>query len=114
LRVPNIDDVFAIGDAALTPDELTVVALRRQVPYLVKLIWQLIAGKEAQMRPPYRAWSAPPLWWLWARTTHGATPLPGRLVAGRFTTAPLKSRHLRVVGPAQSWGAGNWYCSNER
>lgn len=95
LEVDGLPGVFALGDAALTKDTMTVSGIERQVPYLNKLLRRLAMGEPLAQQRPYKAWPSPVIVVPFG-PRDGATQLPLSLVTGGWLTARLKGRHLFI------------------
>jgi NADH dehydrogenase FAD-containing subunit len=54
-------NLFALGDAAVCGDMMTIVAVSRQAPWLAKTITAMLQGPKPEALPPYRPWTAPPI-----------------------------------------------------
>jgi NADH dehydrogenase FAD-containing subunit len=108
LRPSGQRGVFALGDAAETGDSMTIVAITRQAPWLVKTLKAVMAGRAVESLAPYAPWSAPAILVpLGPRT--GASLLPvtrGGVMFGRRTTAALKGRDLFIPRYRKEFGYG--------
>ena len=58
LRPSEYANVFAAGDVADNGDEMTIVAIVRQAPWLTKTLKSLLKGKPIDSVKPYTPWSA--------------------------------------------------------
>ena len=87
-------NVFAAGDVAEMGDGMTIVATTRQIPWLVKAIKALIAGKPIERIKPYRPWALAPIL-LPLGPAIGSSYLPFGVV-GDFVTSRLKGKKLFI------------------
>ena len=104
LQLPGMPHVYAIGDAALTADTMTIGGIERQVPYLEQHLKGLIAGTGGQTQP-YQAWKSPVIV-VPVGPDGGASQLPASLVMGRWVTRLLKGRTLMVGKARRNLGLG--------
>ena len=98
--------VFALGDAAETGDFMTIVAITRQAPWLVKTLRAMMAGRAVETLAPYAPWSAPAIL-VPLGPKAGASLLPvtrSGLTVGRRTTAALKGRDLFIPRYRKEFG----------
>lgn len=106
LRLPGHTATFAVGDVADIGDLMTIVAISRQVPWLVKAIKRVLAGAKLEGMPTYTPWSSPPI--LLPLGPHdGASVLPffGKgLVVGRRLTSRIKGRDLFIPRYRRDFG----------
>lgn len=105
MRVPNTPGLFAIGDAAETGDRMTIVGISMQVPWLVKAIKAIMAGKKIDRVRPYMPWTNPPLI-VPLGPTKGASQLPIG-VYGDLATRMIKGKHLFIPKYQKLLGAKN-------
>lgn len=61
LRPSRLTNIFAAGDLAECGDAMTVVATTRQLPWLIKTLRQVCAGKQVEDLRPYSPWGKPPI-----------------------------------------------------
>jgi NADH dehydrogenase FAD-containing subunit len=94
MRPSLYTNVFAAGDAAEMGDGMTIVATTRQIPWLVKALKMLIAGKAIERIKPYRPWKLPPIL-LPLGPAIGSSYLPFGVV-GDFVTSRFKGRKLFI------------------
>lgn len=87
-------NVFAAGDVAEMGDGMTIVATTRQIPWLVKALKALMAGKAIEQLSPYKPWKLAPLL-LPLGPEIGNSYLPFGVV-GDFVTSRFKGRELFV------------------
>lgn len=95
LQLPGLPGVFALGDAALTGDTLTIGGVQRQAPYLSKLLFRLMAGDALDDVRPYTS-SPKPVIVVPVGPEHGASQSPMSLVVGAWATKHIKGRKLFV------------------
>lgn len=108
LRPAGMRSVFALGDAAETGDGMTIVAITRQAPWLVKTLKAVIAGRAIETLAPYTPWNAPAILVpLGPKAGASVLPLTRRgLTLGRRTTATLKGRDLFIPRYRKEFGYG--------
>jgi apoptosis-inducing factor 2 len=108
LRPDGTQGVFALGDAAETGDFMTIVAITRQAPWLVRILKAMMAGRAVETLAPYAPWPSPPILVPLGRKA-GASQLPVTrrgLTVGRRTTAALKGRDLFIPRYRREFGYG--------
>jgi len=108
LRPAGMHGVFALGDAAETGDLMTIVAITRQAPWLVKTLKAIMAGRGVETLAPYTPWTAPAILAPLGPKA-GASVLPVTrhgLVVGRRITATLKGRDLFIPRYRKEFGYG--------
>lgn len=59
LRPAGYEHVFSLGDAADTGEPMTIVAIRRQVAWLLRTLKAVLAGKPVERLAPYRPATKP-------------------------------------------------------
>lgn len=99
LRLPGTSSLFALGDAAVTGDPMTAIAVTRQVPWMAALLKHIAGGGQAETHKPYAPWWCQPLVVPLGRDG-GATTLPlsrRGVVFGPWLTSRLKGRELLVA-----------------
>jgi apoptosis-inducing factor 2 len=108
LRPAGAPSVFALGDAAETGDFMTIVAITRQAPWLVKTLKAIMAGRAVETLPPYAPWAAPAILVpLGPKAGASVLPVTRRgLTVGRRTTATLKGRDLFIPRYRKEFGYG--------
>ena len=108
LRPPGQQGVFALGDAAETGDLMTIVAITRQAPWLVKTLRAIMAGRAVETLAPYAPWPVPAILVpLGPRAGASVLPVTRRgLTVGRRTTATLKGRDLFIPRYRKEFGYG--------
>jgi NADH dehydrogenase FAD-containing subunit len=108
LRPTGQQTLFALGDAAETGDFMTIVAITRQAPWLVKTLKAMMAGRAVEALAPYRPWSAPAILVpLGPKAGASVLPLTRRgLTVGWRTTASLKGRDLFIPRYRKEFGYG--------
>lgn len=108
LRPAGMTGVFALGDAAETGDHMTIVAITRQAPWLVKTLKAIMSGRAVQDLTPYSPWTAPALLVpLGPRAGASVLPVTNRgLTVGRRATATLKGRDLFIPRYRKEFGYG--------
>jgi len=108
LRPAGMLGVFALGDAAETGDHMTIVAITRQAPWLVKTLKAIMAGRTVEDLAPYSPWSAPAILVpLGPKAGASVLPVTRRgLTVGRRTTATLKGRDLFIPRYRKEFGYG--------
>lgn len=94
MRPSSYANVFAAGDVAEMGDGMTIVATTRQIPWLVKTLKALIAGKSIDQVKPYQPWKLAPIL-LPLGPTIGNSFLPFGVV-GDFVTSRFKGRKLFI------------------
>lgn len=104
MRPSSYANVFAAGDVAEMGDGMTIVATTRQIPWLVKALKGLIAGKRIEQLAPYKPWKLAPIL-LPLGPDIGNTYLPFG-VAGDFVTSRLKGRELFIPKYRKAFRAG--------
>lgn len=87
-------NVFAAGDVAEMGDGMTIVATTRQIPWLVKALKALIAGKSIEQVKPYQPWKLAPIL-LPLGPAIGNSFLPFGVV-GDFVTSLFKGKKLFI------------------
>jgi len=108
LRPAGRRAVFALGDTAETGDFMTIVAITRQAPWLVKTLKAIVAGRAVETLSPY-APSPVPAILVPLGPKAGASLLPvtrSGLTVGRRTTATLKGRDLFIPRYRKEFGYG--------
>jgi NADH dehydrogenase FAD-containing subunit len=106
LRPAGGRNVFALGDTAETGDLMTIVAITRQAPWLVKTLKAIMAGRAVETLAPYTPWSSPAIL-VPLGPKAGASVLPVTrhgLTVGRRTTATLKGRDLFIPRYRKEFG----------
>ena len=100
--------VFALGDAAETGDFMTIVAITRQAPWLVKTLKAIMAGRAIESLAPYAPWSTPAILVpLGPKAGASVLPVTSRgLNVGRRATATLKGRDLFIPRYRKVFGYG--------
>jgi len=73
---------------------MTIVATTRQIPWLVKTLKTLIAGKPIERINPYRPWKLAPIL-LPLGPSIGSSYLPFGVV-GNFVTSRIKGKKLFI------------------
>jgi NADH dehydrogenase FAD-containing subunit len=108
LRPAGMLDVFALGDSAETGDFMTIVAITRQTPWLVKTLKAMMAGRAVESLTPYSPWTAPAILVpLGPKAGASVLPVTRRgLTVGRRTTATLKGRDLFIPRYRKEFGYG--------
>jgi NADH dehydrogenase FAD-containing subunit len=108
LRPAQMNRVFALGDAAETGDFMTIVAITRQAPWLVKTLKAVMDGRAVENLAPYAPWPAPAILVpLGPRDGASLLPVTRRgLTVGRRTTATLKGRDLFIPRYRKEFGYG--------
>ncbi|MDB5480604.1 MAG: hypothetical protein JWO83_1657 [Caulobacteraceae bacterium] len=108
LRPADMYGVFALGDAAETGDFMTIVAITRQAPWLVKTLRAMMAGRAVESLAPYAPWPAPAILVpLGPKSGASLLPVTRRgLTVGRRTTAALKGRDLFIPRYRKEFGYG--------
>jgi len=94
MRPSSYANVFAAGDVAEMGDGMTIVATTRQIPWLVKTLRSLIAGKSIERIKPYQAWKLAPILLPLGPAT-GNSYLPFGVV-GDFVTSQFKGKKLFI------------------
>jgi len=94
MRPSLYPNIFAAGDAAQMGDGMTIVATTRQIPWLVKTLKTLIAGKPIERINPYRPWKLAPIL-LPLGPSIGSSYLPFGVV-GNFVTSRIKGKKLFI------------------
>ncbi|WP_166424661.1 FAD-dependent oxidoreductase [Paraglaciecola sp. 20A4] len=90
---PNL---FVIGDALCAGDAMTIVAISRQVPWLVKTLKAVFNGKTVDSQKPYKPWVVAPIL-IPMGPKMGASVLPfgkKEMTVGHFMTSRLKGKDL--------------------
>lgn len=96
MRPSSCPHLFAVGDVAEMGDGMTIVAVARQTPWLIKTIKVLLAGKALQQVSPYTPWKVAPIL-LPMGPNLGNSYLPQPFgVSGDFVTSRLKGRNLFI------------------
>jgi NADH dehydrogenase FAD-containing subunit len=102
---PNL---FVIGDALSAGDAMTIVAVARQVPWLVKSLKAVLQGKAVESQKPYTPWPLAPIL-VPLGPKLGASVLPfGKkgMAVGHFMTSKIKGKDLflskrrKLFGPS--------------
>jgi NADH dehydrogenase FAD-containing subunit len=108
LRPADKLGVFALGDAAATGDLMTIVAITRQTPWLVKTLKTIMAGRAVETTAPYAPWAVPAILVpLGPKAGASVLPVTRRgLTVGRRTTATLKGRDLFIPRYRKEFGYG--------
>jgi NADH dehydrogenase FAD-containing subunit len=108
LRPAGLNRVFALGDAAETGDFMTIVAITRQAPWLVKTLKAIMAGRAVESLAPYAPWPVPAILVpLGPKAGASLLPVTRRgLTVGRRTTATLKGRDLFIPRYRKEFGYG--------
>jgi hypothetical protein len=108
LRPGGKRGVFALGDAAETGDLMTIVAITRQTPWLVKTLKAMMAGHAVESLAPYAPWRLPAILVpLGPKAGASLLPVTRRgLTLGRRTTAALKGRDLFIPRYRKDFGYG--------
>lgn len=101
MRPSDLPNVFVAGDIAESGDGMTIVAIARQAPWLIKTLTALVQGKPLQSLRPYRPWKQAPIlvplgaWrgnsWLFA-------------TLGDWVTRHLKGRDLFIPRYRKAFG----------
>lgn len=94
MRPSFYSNVFAAGDVADMGDGMTIVATTRQIPWLVKTLKALIAGKSIDQVKPYQPWKLAPIL-VPLGPTIGNSFLPFGVV-GDFVTSIFKGKKLFI------------------
>lgn len=106
LRPAGATNIFALGDAAVTGDLMTIVAITRQVPWLARTIKALVRGRKIERLRGYVPWpSAGILVPLGPKD--GASILPvtrNGLFVGRRITAMVKGKELFIPRYLKDFG----------
>lgn len=106
MRPNGYRHVFALGDAADNGDPMTIVAVRRQVPWLTRTIKSMIAGRPIDALPPYRK-AMRPLLLVPLGHDGGSSVMPvGRQgwVVGPWLTQRIKGRDLFLTDTRKELG----------
>ena len=108
LRPAGLSSVFALGDGAQTGDFMTIVAITRQAPWLVKTLKAVMAGRAVETLAPYAPWPVPAILVpLGPKAGASVLPVTRRgLTVGRRTTAVLKGRDLFIPRYRKEFGYG--------
>lgn len=61
LRAAGQANIFVAGDVADTGDGMTIVAISRQAPWLIKLLESLVKGGAIESHKPYAPWKTAPI-----------------------------------------------------
>ncbi len=61
LRPSDYPNVFVAGDIADVGEGMTIVAISRQNPWLIKTLKQLLKGKAVEKQKPYAPWKMAPI-----------------------------------------------------
>ncbi|MDB5429990.1 MAG: hypothetical protein JWP35_1106 [Caulobacter sp.] len=108
LRPGGLRGVFALGDAAGTGDMMTIVAITRQEPWLVKTLKAVMAGRAVETLAPYTPWPVAAII-VPLGPKAGASLLPvtrnGLLVSPAITRA-VKGRDLLIPRYRKEFGYG--------
>lgn len=94
LRPTANPDLFVVGDIAATGDMMTIIALTRQVNWLVKALKADLRGQPIANMKPYKPWSKPMIL-LPLGPDKGASALPIG-VTGPFLTRAIKGKTLFI------------------
>ena len=106
LRPARAQRVFAFGDAAATGDPMTIVAITRQVPWLVKVVAAMLAGESVESQPTYVPWSSRGIL-VPLGPRDGASVLPvtrNGVLVGKCPTALIKGRDLFIPRYRKEFG----------
>jgi NADH dehydrogenase FAD-containing subunit len=106
LRPARAQRVFAFGDAAATGDPMTIVAITRQVPWLVKVVAAMLAGESVESLPTYVPWSSRGIL-VPLGPRDGASVLPvtrNGVLVGKCPTALIKGRDLFIPRYRKEFG----------
>jgi len=106
LRPAGAARIFALGDAAATGDLMTIVAITRQVPWLVKTIKALVNGRKIEALPAYTPWAVAGIL-VPLGPKEGASILPitrNGIFVGRRITAMLKGKDLFISRYQKEFG----------
>lgn len=108
LRPISMRSVFALGDAAETGDPMTIVAITRQAPWLVKTLKAVLAGRAIETLAPYTPWPVPVILVpLGPKAGASVLPVTRRgLTVGRRATATLKGKDLFISRYRKEFGYG--------
>ncbi|MEM1274805.1 MAG: FAD-dependent oxidoreductase [Pseudomonadota bacterium] len=102
MRPCNLPNVFAAGDAANNGDLMTIVAISRQIPWMVKLLKAVAGGADITDQKPYAPWDKAPIL-LPLGPKRGASFLV-MLTAGDWITSMMKGRDLFIAKYRKSLG----------
>lgn len=102
MRPSDYANVYAAGDVAEMGDGMTIVATTRQIPWLVKTLKALIAGKPIERIKPYQPWKLAPIL-LPLGPAIGSSYLPFGVV-GDFVTSRFKGRELFIPKYRKAFG----------
>ncbi|WP_170362001.1 NAD(P)/FAD-dependent oxidoreductase [Ruegeria arenilitoris] len=61
LRPSEYPNVFIAGDIADVGDSMTIVAISRQNPWLIKTLKQVLSGQPVEKQKPYAPWKMAPI-----------------------------------------------------
>lgn len=92
LRPSSLPNVFAAGDAADTGDDMTIVAISRQMPWLKNTFKKLSAGQSVEQLKPYAPFKTAPILVPLGKK-RGASFL-GAFTAGDWVTSKMKGQDL--------------------
>ncbi|MDF3350018.1 FAD-dependent oxidoreductase [Sulfitobacter sp. KE34] len=95
LRPSSLPNVFAAGDVADPGDNMTIVAVSRQLPWLRKTLTGLITGRKLADMKTYRPWGAEAPILLPLGPVRGNSFLM-LFTAGDWVTQKMKGAHLFV------------------
>lgn len=57
MRPSSLPNVFTAGDVSDAGDDMTIVAVSRQIPWLKKTLLALVAGQTVESLKPYKPWA---------------------------------------------------------
>ncbi|MAK60278.1 MAG: N-acyl homoserine lactone synthase [Ponticaulis sp.] len=106
MRPCGYQAVFALGDAADNGDPMTIVAVRRQVSWLLKTIKKLIDGKSVETLPAYTR-ATKPLLLVPLGRKKGTSILPisrSGCLAGTWLTQKIKGKDLFLTDTRKELG----------
>lgn len=101
LRPSDYENVFVAGDIACTGDGMTIVAISRQNPWLIKALKAVLAGKSVEDFKPYEPWKKAPIL-LPLGPRHGSSWL--FMVMGDFVTRAMKGKTLFIPKYRKAFG----------
>ncbi|MEL7343935.1 MAG: FAD-dependent oxidoreductase [Pseudomonadota bacterium] len=105
LRPSTLPNVFAAGDAAAAGDAMTIVAVTRQTPWLIKTFKALAQGKPIDSLKPYAPWGPKSPIVLPLGPEKGSSFMI-ILTAGDFITRMMKGRDLFISKYRKLFGQG--------
>lgn len=108
MRPTGYRNVFSLGDAADNGDPMTIVAVRRQVGWLLKTMNALMAGKNFESLPAYTN-AVKPLLLVPLGREKGASILPvsrSGWVGGPWLTQKIKGKDLFLTDTRKELGYG--------